>query len=731
MRYVEHNTYRFEKPEHWHAGAFELLELREKRLLTVGAPTVTLLPGASPQDDTPAIALDPCGEVHWVREQTLELIRSLSNGPLVLGRLRVRGAEWRAESLLVTVQSVWLLVRSAQGNASRVLRFDAGDLYPLEELEGNGVALALSTDGVKGAWALWLRGDGSLELTRFDASGRRGSAYLAPFRSSVARLATTPDGRVVLLDPMPPLDPCNPVAWRLWLFDPCADEGSQWRLLFSQPRRDDGCHAEASPFTPHLLAIDESGRIYLVSHDTGECWVLSLDGEVSARIPDAIPGALRPTRGIVGGNVVVVSGRLGVAELIPSSRAPLSSSESLPTFITPTLISPEGVPSGWMRADLDVEVGGDGAVEVDVAATSDPDAIREVERILARNDLASSERLRRLDGRLAWREQDKKLYRGDQPTPLRFPLHQVDGTHLWLRVRLHHAPGGTTQELRSLRVLWPNISFERHLPAVYGEDSAGAELLRRFLVPLESVFGDLEYDLSELPRRIDPRTSPDEWLPFLLRWLGLPSPVELTPVDQRRLLLRATDLLMLRGTQAGLERLLEILVGRDFAVFDVAAGAAPWTLPEESRPGFQAPRLGCDTLVLCQPRPGFRAGDACLRQTSLGYHAADPTELFARRSRFVEVRIGADADDRQRLEPLLLRFLPYFIPAHCRYELTFVAPSESRIKPILDERLRLGPPNDSRLGDTSEPGGWRLPSPSRRGVFLGPSTRLTNELYLT
>ena len=316
------------------------------------------------------------------------------------------------------------------------------------------------------------------------------------------------------------------------------------------------------------------------------------------------------------------------------------------------------------------------------------------------------------------------VYRGGawpKGRPLRYPLHEIDETHLWLRLRVHSIPGGPPPAVRTLRVFYPDISYTRYLPAVYQETPAAARLLRRLMAVFESVFGDLETELVELPRRIDPQTAPEAWLPFLLSWLGLPAATELEPGDQRKLLVRAADLLSSRGTVSALQDLLELLVGRGFAVTDNAAGPAPWTLPARRRAGG-GPRLGCDTLVLAQRQPGFRLGCAALGEEPLGYSTLEPARLFARRSGSVQIWVAASGRRRQRLEPLLHRYLPYFIPAHCRFRLRFVSAGELRRCPRLGPDLILEGGGPARLGDDARAGSLRLPKRAAEGVFLDEST---------
>jgi phage tail-like protein len=261
------------------------------------------------------------------------------------------------------------------------------------------------------------------------------------------------------------------------------------------------------------------------------------------------------------------------------------------------------------------------------------------------------------------------------------------------------------------------------------EDGAKVQTFRRLLAVLESVFGDLDAELQALPSNIDPHSAPAAWLPLLLRWLGLPPASELPVERQRELSLLAPELLRERGTTGALERLARLLAGPKVSIIDTGSGPPPWALSSGSGEALGA-RLGCDTLVLSQPPSGFRLGSqARVGASALGEEPLDAAELYARRSRFVSIRVACNERERQRIEPLLRRYLPYFVPAHCRYALYFVSAGDLHASPRLDDTLLLEPDLPLRLGVDARLGEVALPI-AERGVILGQARFSSSGLLL-
>jgi len=105
-------------------------------------------------------------------------------------------------------------------------------------------------------------------------------------------------------------------------------------------------------------------------------------------------------------------------------------------------------------------------------------------------------------------------------------------------------------------------SYLDHLPAIFHQDP----YVGRLLLAFEAVLGPaatagqpgLEETIGGLPRHFDPETAPDEFLPWLAEWVALSMRADWDPVTKRDFLREIVPLYRLRGTQAGLQRMLEI-----------------------------------------------------------------------------------------------------------------------------------------------------------------------------
>ena len=505
---------------------------------------------------------------------------------------------------------------------------------------------------------------------------------------------------------------------------PCPDECWLWRVrridvactaalssndvaeLYVQDRRPIPCPDTPTPFVPDLIAADCSEVVYVAASDSGEILALDLRGIVTGHWRDVFERCQLPLHDLAAQADLAASGAAGIYRIRPAGAERGVGSASI--FLTPALVSPDGVESGWSRADIDADFHGRSRIEVRIAHTSDT---RTIERIAALPDAEGgpAARLRRLQNALPWDDAlTVEFAASEWPAgrPLRVPLHTITSTHLWLMVSSYDHESGQLVTLRSVRVAYPNLSYSSYLPAVFQEDEAAAAQLRSLLCVFESVFGDLDTVLAELPAKIDPATAPEEWLPYLLQWLGLPVAPELAPAEQRQLLRAAPELLRWRGTERALDALLALLLDNDYRVVDRASEAAPWTLPAPGRHAYGA-RLGADTRVLCLARPGFTIGtSAVLGEAPLGYSEVSTRSLFERTSASLRILVASAANDAAR-EALVRRFLPYFVPAHCRVDLQFVDAAHLPPPTLLNRQTQFASPGDPRLGSSMVLGRYR------------------------
>lgn len=118
----------------------------------------------------------------------------------------------------------------------------------------------------------------------------------------------------------------------------------------------------------------------------------------------------------------------------------------------------------------------------------------------------------------------------------------------------------------------PVSSYLQHLPAIFQQDP----FLGRFLLAFESILtGEGDAELPSLFERIrslagffDPETTDEEFLPWLASWVALSLRADWDERTKRAFIQQIVPLYRLRGTQAGLQRMLELYTGEPVVVAD-------------------------------------------------------------------------------------------------------------------------------------------------------------------
>jgi phage tail-like protein len=739
-------VYQFDTADHWRIGARRNLILDGDCLVVPEERTIAPIPGTGPADAGSLPAVDACGRLTWLRPRSRELVRGPGPGDAltILGALNVPG---RPRRLQIRPGLLWVLTDDGLERFHSVTRQRLSTVPWPEDWRPVDIA----GDGGDGLRVLGVDRAGRWELRSVDCWGR---TCLPPIRVDSAGaiesdepvVASTAEGRwIVVLDPLASTE-ARVVDVR---------SGSVDRVGL------DAVHGDG----PTLLAV-AAGTIHLlttvaepVGRDDGRAVyeALTLVGDVEDRQRLSLPASLGRPEAMVAGDgwpwIVAVG---GVAGIVPNSSP---TDVRLSSFITPALTSPEGARSGWNRAEIDVVLPIGTTLEVSWAATDSPVLADQVSELMARP--ATSGLVDEIERLLSWHD-GAVAYPGvgddpgdGPPETLAVLLDDVDSSTLWLRLRIEAPPTRVSPSLSGLRVRYPDISYLDHLPAIYREHPASARRVRGLLAPYEILLDDLDQTLTSLPGRVDPATAPDDWSAYLLRWLGFP-PLSDLPADRRRALLdQSPTLLDLRGTAEGLRLVLDLVTGGRATVTDAGDRPAGWVLTPAGATADPAARptgLGIDSVVLAQRPASSRAGTMTLGRTPLGRGCPDPVQVLADRAGVVTVHLELTRDEQERLQPMIDRLLPVFVPAHCRLQLITTGSDGADRTRSLDVDFRLaggegecGPNNPSvgptsprerpfdallygdghwRLGTTARLGWWRLAEPSLPPLVLGHRARL-------
>jgi phage tail-like protein len=121
-------------------------------------------------------------------------------------------------------------------------------------------------------------------------------------------------------------------------------------------------------------------------------------------------------------------------------------------------------------------------------------------------------------------------------------------------------------------------SYLEHLPPIFRQDP----FVGRFLLAFEAVLSGpgpagqpgLEEAIGRITDHVDPRTAPEEFLPWLAGWVALSLRADWDTATKRAFLQEIVPLYRLRGTRAGLQRMLEIYTREKVTIDDELDGPA-------------------------------------------------------------------------------------------------------------------------------------------------------------
>jgi phage tail-like protein len=132
----------------------------------------------------------------------------------------------------------------------------------------------------------------------------------------------------------------------------------------------------------------------------------------------------------------------------------------------------------------------------------------------------------------------------------------------------------------------------RTLPGLYQAHS----FTERLCGALDDVLSPVVSTLDNLPAYLDVATTPDDLLPWLSYWIGMPVDVNLTPSRQREVLRSASGLHGWQGTRRGVELAVEAVLGHR-AVVQETGGAAWSPDPDAALPGSPHQAMVVQVLV--------------------------------------------------------------------------------------------------------------------------------------
>jgi phage tail-like protein len=134
------------------------------------------------------------------------------------------------------------------------------------------------------------------------------------------------------------------------------------------------------------------------------------------------------------------------------------------------------------------------------------------------------------------------------------------GRFLWLMIEWigteRHTPMAD-----KLRLYFPRETYLDYLPAVYQEDEESRDFLERYLSMFGTLFSEMETEIGDMSRFIDPHRAEGEHLRWLATWLGLAADDSWTDDQVRSFINAAHELYRYRGTKRGMIKSIETYTG--------------------------------------------------------------------------------------------------------------------------------------------------------------------------
>lgn len=142
-------------------------------------------------------------------------------------------------------------------------------------------------------------------------------------------------------------------------------------------------------------------------------------------------------------------------------------------------------------------------------------------------------------------------------------LYRLKGRYLYLAIEILGSGEGYIDRLK---VDMKGDYFMDAFPAVYRQRDS---FFHRFLSIFSSIHSDLDREIENLPKLLDPDTCPRECLRVYAGWLGIDLSGDFLTEEAERLFVKeAYSLNRMKGTKACLKRVIEIVLGEEAIILE-------------------------------------------------------------------------------------------------------------------------------------------------------------------
>ncbi|HMK56394.1 MAG TPA: phage tail protein [Dissulfurispiraceae bacterium] len=428
-----------------------------------------------------------------------------------------------------------------------------------------------------------------------------------------------------------------------------ADKGSCKIIKFTKNGDYIGAGDFGTAAIPLMIVSVKAGGGLMVT-DSGEVFRFSEDGILDGKV--RFPDGAGPVAWIIsdGCGNLYASSPTGIYMLV---SAEVFSTE--PGFYYSRTLDSGTDGTVWHRLVMNADIPADTADDI-YSYASDDEAIRKlIDQTIDDPTKTPQQKADIIDGVIPW-----SAAKNSGPDML---FQRNAGRFLWIKLELATYNNTVCPSVKEMRIFYPRISYLRYLPAIYQEDPASKDFLERFLSLFESIFYDLEIEIANITRYLDPDLAPPEFLKWLASWVDIAIEEDWQENTKRDFIRQAARLYTMKGTVEGISRFIQIYTGKIPVIFEHALSKTPAVLGGQFW-------LGINSTIVMTPVRGFRLGDdSILGRVAIRDTAYAPEDPFLSSAYRFTVSIDLTAEESERYEKSLRKIIAEGKPAHTAFSL--------------------------------------------------------------
>jgi phage tail-like protein len=417
---------------------------------------------------------------------------------------------------------------------------------------------------------------------------------------------------------------------------------------------------------PSSITIDKKGNIFAIDDKTGSIHQFDPDGSHIGKI--LIPEFKDKIHGIAidSKNNLFASSSKGIAFF--NTEQTFTKEKGF--YYSKTLDS--GIHEcRWHRLAMKADIPPGAIIEIYYHSSDNQILKNRIDEILKDPEKSTQEKTKDIDDMIPEWTEPETLHGSKEKTEKNekdMLFRKKTGRYLWLKIVLLTFDEKVRPSITQMKIFYPRISYLRYLPAVYQEDPTSREFLERFLSIFETIFYNIETEISNIFRYFDPDTVPQDFLTWLASWLNVALEEGWQEDKKRQFIREAYELYKQKGTPSGIERLIEIYTGKKPELLEHSKIGKPMILRENG-----AFRLGINSLLTDASISGFRLGDeAILGRVALRETVHSHEEPFLSIAHRFTIRLDLSDEEIIRFEKGLRRIVDEEKPAHTMYSLRFL-----------------------------------------------------------